>query len=72
MEKELDLSQYSVRTDLAVEAKDIALENQPKPNNQSEINGVIVKEKEEQGVKISMVEITEEGAEAIGKKKADM
>ncbi|MFE0298025.1 GPR endopeptidase [Priestia megaterium] len=69
MEKELDLSQYSVRTDLAVEAKDIALENQPKPNNQSEIKGVIVKEKEEQGVKISMVEITEEGAEAIGKKK---
>lgn len=61
-----------MRTDLAVEAKDIALENQPKPNNQSEINGVIVKEKEEQGVKISMVEITEEGAEAIGKKKADM
>ncbi|MED4798009.1 GPR endopeptidase, partial [Priestia megaterium] len=47
MEKELDLSQYSVRTDLAVEAKDIALENQPKPNNQSEIKGVIVKEKEE-------------------------
>ncbi len=65
MEKELDLSQYSVHLDLAVEAKDIALENQPKLNNQSEIKGVIVKEKEEQGVKISMVEITEEGAEGI-------
>ena len=42
MEKELDLSQYSVRTDLAVEAKDIALENQPKPNNQSEIKGLLL------------------------------
>ncbi|MCA1031817.1 GPR endopeptidase [Bacillus timonensis] len=76
MGESLDLRNYSVRTDLAVEAREMAVEERNKRNNGrsetvSEIEGVIIKEREEQGVKISSVEVTEEGANAIGKKRGN-
>ncbi|MFB9977465.1 GPR endopeptidase [Pallidibacillus thermolactis] len=64
-----DLKKFSVRTDLAVEAKEMVVEQQEKEQQRpSEIPGVIVKERMEQGVKISDVTITEEGSETVGKK----
>ncbi len=74
--EQLDLSKYSVRTDLAVEARTMAVEERNKTikgNQQpvSDIEGVIIKEREEDGIMISTVEITEEGANAVGKKKGN-
>ncbi len=73
----LDLSMYSVRTDLAVEAREMAVEERNKSKEASkqtvstDIEGVIIKEREDNGIKISSVEITEEGAKSIGKKKGN-
>ncbi|WP_335869302.1 GPR endopeptidase [Bacillus sp. 2205SS5-2] len=67
----LDLSNYSVRTDLAVEAREIALEGQEKEGvetNRTTLDGVIIKEREINGVKVSNVTITPEGEKVIGKK----
>ena len=72
MEEKLDLSKYSIRTDLAIEARDIAIHNQKlvqDEQDQSQLDGVIIKEKEENGIKMSYVEVTEKGEEIIGKKK---
>ncbi|MFS0861624.1 GPR endopeptidase [Fredinandcohnia sp. 179-A 10B2 NHS] len=76
MGEQLDLSKYSVRTDLALEARTMAVEERNKKRQQeqepvSDIEGVIVKERDVDGIKISTVEITEEGANAIGKKKGN-
>lgn len=65
MSDQLDLSKYAVRTDLAIEARQMAVEEKKEPS----INGVIVNEREEDGINISKVEITEEGAKTLGKKK---
>jgi len=67
MDKSLDLSKYSVRTDLAVEARAMALE-QTEVENTSNISGVIIKEWEEEGVGLSSLEIDEQGSEIVGKK----
>lgn len=73
-QEEIDLSVYSVRTDLAVEAREMAVSEKGKKDSgdtggvTSEIKGVIIKEREEEGVKISLVTITPEGEENIGKK----
>lgn len=74
VKQELDLSKYSVRTDLAVEAAEMLVEERNKSRQQneepvSEIQGVIVKDREVDGIKITTVEITEEGANEVGKKK---
>ncbi|MCH1624998.1 GPR endopeptidase [Fredinandcohnia quinoae] len=74
MGEQLDLSMYSVRTDLATEAHNMAVEERNKTSKQdqqsiSNIEGVIIKEREEDGIKISTVEISEEGANEVGKKK---
>ncbi|WP_099361975.1 GPR endopeptidase [Fredinandcohnia onubensis] len=76
MGEQLDLSKYSVRTDLALEASAMAVEERNKTLKEdqqpvSEIDGVIIKERQEDGITISTVEITEEGANAIGKKKGN-
>jgi len=76
LSKSLDLSKYSVRTDLAVEAREMVVEEQNKNLGENEepisdIKGVIIKEREIDGIKISTVEITSEGEEAIGKKKGN-
>ena len=63
------IKKFSLRTDLAIEAKEMLIEEKEgKGETLTEIQGVIVKERIEQGVKISDVTITEEGAAAIGKK----
>jgi spore protease len=72
MGKSLDLSDYSVRTDLAVEARAMALEQTDSPgansDDSSHIAGVIVKEWEEEGISISSLEIKDEGSKIVGKK----
>lgn len=57
---------YQVRTDLAVEAKEMYVEKEE--NNKQEIQGVTVKEREEDGISISNVEVDEAGSKLIGKK----
>ncbi|MFD1850223.1 GPR endopeptidase [Oceanobacillus bengalensis] len=61
---------YQVRTDLAVEARDMYVEStqKQKKKQESEIKGVTFKEKHQDDIKISYVEINEEGASALGKK----
>lgn len=69
----IDLSQYNVRTDLAIEAREMVIAEREKTvqtgENLSQIEGVIIKEREENDIKISLVEITSIGAEALGKKE---
>ncbi|MFC0188123.1 GPR endopeptidase [Fictibacillus aquaticus] len=67
MGKDIDLSRFSVRTDLAVEATDMLLKEQ-EIVNKSSIEGVIIKEKDDDGIKLVRVEIDEKGAESTGKK----
>lgn len=69
-ENQLDLSVYSVRTDLALEAHDMAVEERKNKSNEdvTEIEGVIVKDRKVDDIKISSVEITKEGEKVIGKK----
>jgi spore protease len=62
---ELDLSKYSVRTDLAVEARQMA---QEKEQTTQEIPGVTIKEHEEDGISISSMAIDESAEERLGKK----
>lgn len=64
--KKLDLSQYTVRTDLAVEAKDLAHEKEASPKK--ELKGFTIKEYEEEGIKVQTMDIDEEGAKLSGKK----
>ncbi|WP_144504812.1 GPR endopeptidase [Bacillus mycoides] len=64
MKEPLDLSKYSVRTDLAVEAHQMLQERQ---EEQKGIQGVIVKEREEEGVTITKVTIDEIASESMGK-----
>jgi spore protease len=68
MSNELNLQQYSVRTDLAVEAREMVLEEQEKNEEQQGLDGVIVKEREIDGIKLTNVTITEEGSKVVGKK----
>lgn len=64
-----EIQEFSVRTDLAVEARELVLEEEEKRGKKTEeINGVIIKEREEDEISISEVIITPEGAERIGKK----
>lgn len=65
MKEPLDLSKYSVRTDLAVEAHEMLQESQ---EEQKGIQGVIVKEREEEGITITKVTIDEIASESMGKK----
>lgn len=71
--KEVDLSKYSIRTDLAVEAREMVIVEKGgsvnEGKNLSELEGVIIKEKEENGIKVSLVHVTEEGEKTLGKKK---
>jgi spore protease len=64
--EEIDLSKYSIRTDLAVEAREMVVSD--KAEDTSSIQGVMIKEREEEGVKVSLVTVTPEGEEKIGKK----
>ena len=73
MKESVDLSMYSIRTDLAVEAREMVLADQAdsvhNQENLSQIEGVIIKEREENDIKISLVEVTAEGEKSLGKKQ---
>ncbi len=62
-----DTKLYQVRTDLAVEARDMATETDEASS--SELDGVIVEEREEDGVHVSSLTITETGERTVGKKR---
>ncbi|ADU29844.1 GPR endopeptidase [Evansella cellulosilytica] len=72
MTKELDLSSYQVRTDLAVEAHEMLVEREgqkeKKEETSSAIDGVKVESRDIDGVNITKVDISEGGSERIGKK----
>ncbi|WP_188453604.1 GPR endopeptidase [Virgibacillus oceani] len=59
---------FQVRTDLAIEAKDMYVEKNKEQNDEN-IKGVTIKEREEDGIKISYVEIDDEGTKILNKKK---
>ena len=63
--KEKELSTYSVRTDLAYEAKEMYVEEE---KDTTEIKGVLSKDSEVDGIRISDIKITEEGEKTIQKK----
>lgn len=69
MKESIDLSQYSVRTDLAIEAREMVLaQSVEQEENLSQIEGVIIKEKDVDDIKISLVEVTKQGEAQLGKK----
>lgn len=57
---------YQVRTDLAVEAKDMYVENEEK--QESDLKGVTIKERTKKDIKITYVDINDVGAKNLGKK----
>lgn len=65
MSNNIDLGKYQIRTDLAIEAHELETERQ---TTKSSINGVVIKERDEDGVHITTVDISEEAAERLGKK----
>jgi spore protease len=73
MKESIDLSKYSIRTDLAIEATEMALAQKAvgtveQEENLSQIEGVIIKEKEVNDIKISLVEVSGEAESQLGKK----
>ncbi|RSK27910.1 GPR endopeptidase [Bacillus sp. HMF5848] len=73
MSNQVDLSVYNVRTDLAIEAHEMAVDMKAKVSKQQTkaVEGVIIKERDEEGIKVSTVKITAEGANVIGKKEGN-
>lgn len=61
---EKDKSFYSVRTDLAVEAKDMYVEQAEKSD---QVPGVEIKDKVEGDIKINTITISQEGEEVLQK-----
>lgn len=57
---------FQVRTDLAIEAKDMYVEQEA--TKEKDIVGVISKEKEIDNIKIAYVDIDDQGAKVLGKK----
>lgn len=70
MNESIDLSKYSIRTDLAIEAREMVLAGKTvgEEENLSKIEGVIIKEKDVDDIKLSLVEVTKQGEEQLGKK----
>ncbi len=67
---ELDVNQFLIRTDLAVETKQAVKDGQA--GQTKEINGFIEKERDKGGIKVRTVDITKEGAELSGKSRDAM
>lgn len=70
MDQKIHFGEYAVRTDLALEANEmlIAERSVSGEKNISHIEGIIIKEKTNDDLKVSLIEVTEEGAKEIGKK----
>lgn len=65
MKENNDTAKYSVRTDLAIEAKDMYVEKEKK---QAEVPGVKINDYEYNGIKVSHIEIAEKGEQSLNKK----
>jgi len=70
MDQKIHFSEYSVRTDLALEANEMLMAKKTVAGekNISKIEGIIIKEKTKDDLKVSLIEVTSEGAKQIGKK----
>ncbi|MBB5173959.1 GPR endopeptidase [Texcoconibacillus texcoconensis] len=67
--KEFTEETYHLRTDLALEATEMVTEEEEEQAKQTkELDGVIIKEHESNGVDVTRVEIDERGSERLGKK----
>ncbi len=66
MTENLDLSMYQVRSDLAIEANEMATATLPE--NQTAIDGVETYIEENDGIKVTTVTVLKQGEKAIGKK----
>ncbi|MTT32496.1 GPR endopeptidase [Terrilactibacillus sp. BCM23-1] len=64
MPEKLDLSQYKVRTDLAVEAREMVTEQEPA----HPIHGLTIKENEIEGIRITHMTIDSDASKTLGKK----
>ncbi|MBR7553344.1 GPR endopeptidase [Allobacillus sp. GCM10007491] len=58
-------NEYRLRTDLAVEAKEMFVEKNPEKEH--ELDGIIIREFQADDVKLTRVEIDEEGSKRVGK-----
>ncbi len=63
---DMDVNKLQVRTDLAIEAKDMYVEKETP--DEDKITGVTLKDHEEDGIKVSYVDIDKEGANLLNKK----
>lgn len=74
MSEKLELSHYEVRTDLALEAHEILVEEEKgklaedEQDKQPAIDGVVVQEEDINGIIVTKVDISKEGEKRIGKK----
>ncbi|MCM3712792.1 GPR endopeptidase [Halalkalibacter oceani] len=71
MADELNLERYQVRTDLAVEAREMVLEEEQKKQESvaaEEVSGVEIKEETIEGVTLTHVHVDEVGAKRMNKK----
>lgn len=66
---ELQLEKFQIRTDLALEAREMVLEEDKKTNKEAkDVNGVFIEEETIDGVKITNIKVDEEGAKRLNKK----
>ncbi|MGM8214169.1 GPR endopeptidase [Bacillaceae bacterium W0354] len=61
----MDLEKFQPRTDLAVEAREMFVEENPEKKH--ELDGIIIKEYNKGDIKLTRVEIDEEGSKRVGK-----
>ncbi len=68
---QLNMEPFQVRTDLALEAHEMVVEKQREENQDepSKVSDVVVESETIRNVKVTKVEIGEEGAERIQKKE---
>ncbi|KAB8127563.1 GPR endopeptidase [Gracilibacillus oryzae] len=63
----MDNQEFGVRTDLAVEAKEMYVEKDTQKEKQDQINGVKITDKKEGNIRITYVDVDTEGGKQIGK-----
>lgn len=75
MSGNLDLSKFQIRTDLALEVHEMIVEEEKgklahkKEDKSPSIDGVIIKEQDINGIKVTKVDISKEAEERMGKKE---
>ncbi|WP_132742880.1 GPR endopeptidase [Scopulibacillus darangshiensis] len=67
MGENLDINAFKIRTDLAIEAREMVVEEQ-KQQKQSPIPGIDMKEENVDGIKLTKMMINDKAAEKLGKK----